>query len=89
MVIQTGQCDLLGTYVIVDHGCGLRTWYGHLSNLYVDVGDVVRKGDSLGQTGTGGISTGNGFVLLCSVYDTLIDPATLLGKAISFEPTSE
>lgn len=80
VVTHTGSCALLGNYVVVDHGGGLRTWYGHLSTVNVFVGDVLAKGDEIGQTGSGGVATDNGFLLICTIYDTVIDPEILVGK---------
>lgn len=85
-VLQVGTCDLLGNYVVIDHGCGLYTWYGHLSQISVEVGEVLKQGDRIGQCGTGGLSTADGFLLLCTVYDTVMDPASILGKEIPLEP---
>ena len=82
IVIQTGTDPLLGNYVLVDHGCGLRTWYGHLSDINVAIGDVVQKGESIGKTGQTGLATGNGFLFLCTVYQTLIQPEYVIGKEI-------
>lgn len=47
-----------GNRVIVDHGNGYQTLYGHLSNIYVSQGARVSKGQSLGQMGSTGRSTG-------------------------------
>jgi murein DD-endopeptidase MepM/ murein hydrolase activator NlpD len=47
-----------GYLVIVDHGDGYRTYYGHLYGFYVDVGEQVARGALLGQLGTTGHSTG-------------------------------
>lgn len=77
VVIQTGTDDLLGNYVIVDHGGGILTWYGHLSITSVSRGTVVRQGELLGQTGEGGLSTGNGYLFLCSVHNQFVDPQIL------------
>lgn len=82
VVLQTGTCALLGNYAVIDHGGGLRTWYGHLSTVNVTAGNAVAKGEVIGQTGTGGVSTGNGFLLVCTVYDTVIDPEAILGKEL-------
>ena len=81
-VVQTGSCSLLGNYVLVDHGCGLRLWYGHLSDFDVESGDIIRQGQSLGKTGTGGASTGNGFLLVCTIYNEVVDPSLILGNSI-------
>jgi murein DD-endopeptidase MepM/ murein hydrolase activator NlpD len=54
--------DSLGIYgntVVVDHGQGLMSLYSHLSMLRVVVGEVVRKGQILGQTGTTGLAAGD------------------------------
>ena len=54
--------DYLGIYgnaVIVDHGMGIFSLYSHLSQLGVQTGDMVGKGDSLGQTGTSGMAGGD------------------------------
>lgn len=81
-VIQTGACTLLGNYVVMDHGCGLRVWYGHLSDFDVEAGDIVRQGQAVGKTGDGGASTGNGFLIICTIYENIIDPSLILGKTI-------
>lgn len=47
-----------GKLVVVDHGYGYRTYYGHNSKIYVKVGDRVKKGDVIAAVGNTGISTG-------------------------------
>ncbi|NCN58958.1 hypothetical protein COW99_03645 [Candidatus Roizmanbacteria bacterium CG22_combo_CG10-13_8_21_14_all_38_20] len=47
-----------GCHVIVDHGNGFQTLYAHLSQYYVNVGDAVARGQSIGQMGSTGRSTG-------------------------------
>lgn len=49
-----------GNCVIIDHGNGLWTLYGHIRNggLLVDVGDNVEKGDKIAEVGSTGNSTG-------------------------------
>ncbi len=82
VVLKIGECELLGQFIIVDHGGGLRTWYCHLSDLNVGAGDVVKKGDILGWTGNNGLATGSGMLILCTVYDAVIDPDSIIGKEI-------
>lgn len=43
-----------GLYVIIDHGSGVSTLYGHLSGFSVSVGDVVAIGDKIGYMGNTG-----------------------------------
>lgn len=47
-----------GQHVIVSHGDGLSTLYGHLSEIYVKVGDRLSRGQILGRMGSSGRSTG-------------------------------
>ena len=57
-VIYVGACDVLGKFVVVDHGWGLKSWYAHLSEQSVAVGDTVTKGQTIGKVGkTGFIPT--------------------------------
>lgn len=48
----------LGLYVVVDHGGGIFTVYGHTSRILVQVGDTVTKGDIIAEVGSSGYSTG-------------------------------
>ncbi|MDD3204075.1 MAG: M23 family metallopeptidase, partial [Pygmaiobacter massiliensis] len=47
-----------GYYVIVDHGGGYKTLYGHLSAIYVTPGQAVAQGTPVGAVGSTGNSTG-------------------------------
>lgn len=47
-----------GNRVIIDHGNGYQTLYAHMANVYVSAGQTVSKGQSLGQMGSTGRSTG-------------------------------
>lgn len=47
-----------GNRVVIDHGNGYTTLYGHFSNVYVSNGQKVSRGQVLGQMGTTGRSTG-------------------------------
>ncbi len=47
-----------GRLVVLDHGRGYRTYYGHNSKLAVKVGDAVKRGQVVAYMGTSGMSTG-------------------------------
>lgn len=47
-----------GNYIIIKHNSGLTTLYGHLSKVYVTVGQQVLRGESIGALGSTGRSTG-------------------------------
>jgi len=47
-----------GCHIIIDHGNGYQTLYGHLSRYYVEAGDSVNQGSQIGVMGSTGMSTG-------------------------------
>ena len=57
-VMKAGYNRGYGNYVVIDHGDGYATLYGHASSLCVSAGQVVSKGDVLGYVGSTGYSTG-------------------------------
>lgn len=83
-VVGVGYCVYLGNYVVIEHGMGLRTWYCGLSTLDVAVGSVVVKGDVIGKSGTTSLTSADGVLILCTVYDKLIDPASVFDKDIIY-----
>ncbi|MBN1613712.1 MAG: M23 family metallopeptidase [Deltaproteobacteria bacterium] len=59
IVVFTGPLGIYGNTVIIDHGLGLHSLYAHLSSLEVRKGQSVKRGDSLGSTGTTGLAGGD------------------------------
>ena len=58
VVIEADERAGYGRLVVVDHGFGLTTYYGHLSSFNVIAGQQVRRGDTVGNVGVSGRSTG-------------------------------
>jgi peptidase M23-like protein len=58
-VVFTGPLSIYGNTVVLDHGLGLQTLYGHLSSIEVKVGDRVDKEQVLGRTGATGLAIGD------------------------------
>jgi murein DD-endopeptidase MepM/ murein hydrolase activator NlpD len=57
VVIYASYRGGYGRLVVLDHGRGIRTFYGHLSRITVSVGDRVRRGHQLGRVGSTGRAT--------------------------------
>ena len=57
-VIYAGANGGYGNCVMIDHGNGYKTLYGHMSSIAVSNGQTVSKGDTIGYVGSTGISTG-------------------------------
>ncbi|MCL5985418.1 MAG: peptidoglycan DD-metalloendopeptidase family protein [Actinobacteria bacterium] len=58
VVIHASYAPYYGNLVIIDHDFGIRTVYGHLEQIDVDVGDHVEKDQTIGLMGSTGRSTG-------------------------------
>jgi murein DD-endopeptidase MepM/ murein hydrolase activator NlpD len=67
-----------GNYVIVAHGGGIMTLYGHLFETDVRVGDHVARGHRVGLEGTSGMSTGPHLHFELRVNDQVTDPMPYL-----------
>lgn len=57
-VIRAGWMGATGLTVIIDHGDGWSTSYGHCSRIYVSTGQVVSAGQTIAAVGSTGVSTG-------------------------------
>ena len=58
-VVYADDLGIYGQCIIIDHGLGLQTLYGHLSRIGVKVGDQVKKGAVIGTTGDTGLAGGD------------------------------
>ena len=54
-----GDLDIYGNTVVIDHGMGLMSLYGHLSVISVSVGQKVNTGEIIGKTGSTGLAGGD------------------------------
>lgn len=63
-----------GRLIILDHGFGLTTWYGHLSRFNVEAGTHVRRGDVIGYEGDSGRSTGPHLHYEVRINNTPVNP---------------
>jgi Peptidase family M23 len=59
VVVFAQYFGIYGNAILIDHGCGLQTLYGHLSSFAVKPGDHVTRGQIIGQTGETGLAGGD------------------------------
>lgn len=59
VVLHAGYLGIYGNTVLIDHGCGLISLYGHLSSINVQAGQPVKKKDVIGRSGATGLAGGD------------------------------
>ncbi len=81
-VIAAGFSNVgYGLHVVLDHGNGLKTLYGHLSEIDVKLDDEVRLGAQIGLVGSTGNSTGPHLHYEVRLSDAPVDPGPFLDRA--------
>jgi murein DD-endopeptidase MepM/ murein hydrolase activator NlpD len=74
---RVAWADNLGIYgncVVIDHGYGLQSIYGHLSEFAVKAGDTVKKGQSIGRSGSTGLAGGDHLHFSMQVDGVQVNP---------------
>jgi murein DD-endopeptidase MepM/ murein hydrolase activator NlpD len=59
VVVHASDLGIYGNCVVIDHGMGVQSLYGHLSSIGVKVGDKVEKGQQIGRSGMTGLAGGD------------------------------
>jgi murein DD-endopeptidase MepM/ murein hydrolase activator NlpD len=80
--------DFMGGYgraIIIDHGHGISTRYGHLANFAVISGQQVHRGDTVGFVGLSGRSTGPHLHYEVRINDTPVNPHKYLRLTVARE----
>ncbi len=77
-VIFSGWKGSYGKLVIVDHGNGYQTYYGHCSSLLVSVGNKVYQGETIAKVGSTGRSTGSHCHFEIKASGTSVNPLSYL-----------
>ena len=73
-VIHAGWLGGYGNLVVLDHGGGLSTAYGHQQAIYVTVGEAVGQGEVVGEVGSTGNSTGPHLHFEVRIAGNPVDP---------------
>ena len=69
-----------GNYVVIDHGMGYRTLYGHMLVLRVKEGQDVRQGQLIGDVGSTGVSSGPHLHFEIQDWGKPVDPLPFIGE---------
>jgi murein DD-endopeptidase MepM/ murein hydrolase activator NlpD len=59
VIVHADYLGIYGNCVIIDHGLGVQSLYGHLSSIDVKPGDMVEKGQQIGRSGMTGLAGGD------------------------------
>ncbi len=73
-VIYAAPLGIYGNCIVVDHGYGLQTIYGHLSEIDVHEGDAVKRGQIMGKSGMTGMAGGDHIHFSMQLDGIQIDP---------------
>ena len=73
-VVWAAPLGIYGNCIVVDHGYGLQTIYGHLSRIDVHVGDTVKRSQAMGLSGMTGMAGGDHVHFAMQLDGVQIDP---------------
>jgi murein DD-endopeptidase MepM/ murein hydrolase activator NlpD len=98
VVLMARYLGIYGNVVVIDHGYGLMSLYGHLASIGVSEGQEVGRGDAIGTTGETGLAGGDHLHFTMMLQGLPVDPkewwdahwiqdrlATKLGPALNFQ----
>ncbi len=73
-VVSTKKIGIFGNTVVIDHGFGLSTTYSHLSHISVKTGEMVKKGEIIGRTGSTGLAGGDHLHFGVAINTVFVNP---------------
>ncbi len=83
VVVSAGLSSGYGREVVLDHGHGLKTLYGHMSGFSVLAGQTVFRGQIIGYVGHSGRTTGNHVHYEVKIHDTSVNPHKYLQTTVA------
>ena len=81
VVIFSGYREGYGKVIVIDHGYGIRTLFGHNSSVFVGQGSRVKRGETISQVGNTGRSTGPHLHYEIRKNGVPVNPATFFSKS--------
>jgi len=82
IVTKAGYNTAYGNMVIIDHGGGISTLYAHGSEILVEVGQTVKRGDAVLKVGSTGYSTGAHAHFEVRLNGTVTDPIPYITRGV-------
>ena len=73
-VLFAEELGIYGNCVIIDHGMGVQSLYGHLSAIETKPGDMVEKGQRIGRSGMTGLAGGDHLHFTMLVNGQMVNP---------------
>src|SRR5581483_10824932 len=73
-VLWASDLGIYGNCIVLDHGYGLQSIYGHLSRIDVQVGNMVKKGQKMGLSGSTGLAGGDHLHFSMQVDGVQVNP---------------
>lgn len=77
-VVNAGDYFYTGNTIIIDHGLGIVTLYGHLNTIAIEEGQMVERGETIGTVGKTGRATGPHLHWSVVFNNTMIDPTLVI-----------
>ena len=77
-VLLTGNYFYNGKFVFLDHGRGLKSIFIHMNKINVSQGQIIKKGEKIGEVGSTGKSTGDHLHWSLILNETYINPKVFL-----------
>jgi murein DD-endopeptidase MepM/ murein hydrolase activator NlpD len=74
IVVMAEFFGIYGNTVVIDHGYGLLSLYGHLSSFAVKAGDAVKRGQTIGHSGASGLAGGDHLHYSMVLQSVQVDP---------------
>jgi murein DD-endopeptidase MepM/ murein hydrolase activator NlpD len=85
-VAFVGNDSLLGNMVVIDHGLGIESYYGHLTDVLVHSGLQIEQGTAIGTVGNTGRSQAPHLHLSIKIGDVPVDPLAILRRPLDPSP---
>lgn len=73
-MVFSDNLGIYGNTVVIDHGFGLFSMYSHLSELNVQSGQMVSRGDIIARTGSTGLAGGDHLHFSMLIHGTFVNP---------------